>query len=51
MEKPKLDKASIMAIETVLSKRDRAEVICAPDGGVKVIHIKKTLVSDTNKNK
>lgn len=47
----RLDAKTIRAIECVLSKGDRAEVLPAPGGGVKVIHIQKTLVSDTGKKK
>ena len=44
-----IDPATIKAIESVLSKGDRAEVIPSPGGGVKVIHIQKTLVSDSGR--
>lgn len=44
-----LEKTTIRAIESVLSIGDRAEVIPAPGGGVKVIHIQKTLIADTSK--
>lgn len=44
-----IDPATIKAIETVIAKGDRAEVIPAPGGGVKVIHIQKTLVAETGK--
>ena len=49
MDKHNIDPATIKAIESVLAKGDRAEVIRAPNGGVKVIHIQKTLVSDTSR--
>lgn len=45
----KLDAKTIQAIGYVLSRGDRAEVFPSPGGGVKVIHIQKTLVSDTGK--
>lgn len=45
----RVDANTIKAIEFILSKGDRAEVICAPGGGIKVIHIQKTLISDSGR--
>lgn len=39
----------LKSVDSALSKGDRAEVIRAPNGGVKVIHIQKTLVSDSSR--
>lgn len=44
-----MDDKTIRAIETILAKGDRAEVYPGPNGSVRVIHIKKTLVVDTSK--
>ena len=41
---------AIKAIETILAEGDRAEVFPGPNGTVKVLHIKKTLVADTSKH-
>lgn len=41
---------AIKAIEAILAAGDRAEVLPGPNGTVKVIHIKKTLVADTSKH-
>lgn len=40
----------IRAIEAILAAGDRAEVFPGPNGSVKVLHIKKTLVADTSKH-
>lgn len=39
----------IKAIEAILSKGDRAEVLPGPNGTVKVIHIKRQVTVDTGK--
>lgn len=49
MQKHQVDAQTIKAIESVLSKGDTAEVKPSPSGGVKVIHIQRTIVSDTGK--
>lgn len=48
MSKVALDENAIKAIETVLAKGDRAEVIPVKDG-VKVMRVKREVVSSTNK--
>lgn len=45
----RLDERTVAAIEAVLTEGDRAEVLPGPNGTVKVVHIQKTLVSDTGK--
>ena len=40
----------IRAIEAILAKGDRAEVLPGPDGTVKVIHVKRSVVADTKKH-
>lgn len=40
----------IRAIEAILAKGDRAEVLPGPNGTVKVIHVKRSVVADTKKH-
>lgn len=40
-----MDEKTIKAIESVLAKGDRAEVIPGPNQSVKVIHIKRKVVN------
>ena len=40
----------IRAIEAILAKGDRAEVLPGTDGTVKVIHVKRSVVADTKKH-
>lgn len=40
----------IRAIEAILAKGDRAEVLPGPDGTVKVIHVRRSVVADTRKH-
>lgn len=39
----------IRAIEAILAKGDRAEVLPGPNGTVKVIHVRRSVVADTKK--
>lgn len=51
MQKTQINATTIKAIESVLSKGDKVEVIPAPDGGVKVIRLQRKIILDTSKNK
>ena len=44
-----MTEAVIRAIETILAKGDRAEVLPGPNGTVKVIHVRRSVVADTKK--
>lgn len=44
----KLTPKAIAAIEVILAKGDRAEVIPSPEG-VKVLHIRRVIALDTSK--
>lgn len=48
MQKPQIDAAMLKAIETVLAKGDRVELIPVKDG-VKAIHIKRETLAETKK--
>lgn len=45
-----MPKTVIRAIEAILAKGDRAEVLPGPDGTIKVIHIKRSVEADTKKH-
>lgn len=45
-----MTEAVIRAIEAILAKGDRAEVLPGPDGTVKVIHVRRSVVADTKKH-
>lgn len=44
-----MNKAAIYAIETILSRGDRAEVIPGPDSSVKVIRIRREVAYQPEK--
>ena len=39
-----MDEKTIKAIESILSKDDRVELVPGPNGSVKVLHIKRQIV-------
>lgn len=44
MGKPTLDAEAVKAIEAVLSKGDRVELIPEPGNSVKILHIKRKII-------
>lgn len=44
-----MDKTVIDAIDKILAKGDRVELIPGPGGSVKVIHIKRDIILNTKK--
>lgn len=45
MQEYVLTEKQIKSVESVLSKGDRAELIPGPNGTVKVLHIRRTIVN------
>lgn len=45
----KIDTDTIKAIESVIAKGDTAQITPSPGGGVKVIHLQRTIILDTGK--
>lgn len=44
-----MDKSIICAVESILSRGDRVELIPGPNGSVKIIHIKRKIVKPEQK--
>jgi len=44
-----MSEAVIRAIEKILAKGDRVELIPGPNGTVKVLHIRRSVVAETKK--
>lgn len=44
-----LDKRTIRVIEEILARGDRAEVVPGPEGTVKVLQVRRSVVRDSGK--
>ena len=42
-----IDERTVLAIERILARGDRAELIPGPEGSVKVLRIRRSLVRDS----